>query len=265
MAGGRRAPHWRIRPLQPATPAARIPPRRRPSTATCSSSAAARPARPSPRCSPSSGRDVVAAREGAPSALSHRRVAAAGQRRRCSTGSACATRSSASACPSTASSSSRPTTTHRQFIEFADAWDKSMPYAWQVRRSELDEILFRNAAAQGRADLRRLPRARGRVRRRRRHGRRSSSTTARGAAGARASSSTPPAATPCSRTSSRCKQKNPKHNSSALFGHFTRRRAPAGQARRQHHDLLVRRTAGSGSSRWPTAPPASARSAGRTT
>ena len=23
----------------------------------------------------------------------------------------------------------------RQFIEFADAWDKSMPYAWQVRRS----------------------------------------------------------------------------------------------------------------------------------
>jgi len=34
-------------------------------------------------------------------------------------------------------------------IEFADAWDKSMPYAWQVRRSELDEVLFRHAAAQG--------------------------------------------------------------------------------------------------------------------
>ena len=38
---------------------------------------------------------------------------------------------------------------HQAFVEFADAWDKSMPYAWQVRRSELDEILFRNAAARG--------------------------------------------------------------------------------------------------------------------
>jgi 2-polyprenyl-6-methoxyphenol hydroxylase-like FAD-dependent oxidoreductase len=32
---------------------------------------------------------------------------------------------------------------------FADAWDKSMPSAYQVRRSELDEILLRNAAAHG--------------------------------------------------------------------------------------------------------------------
>ena len=38
---------------------------------------------------------------------------------------------------------------HRQFIEFVEAWDKSMPYAWQVRRSQLDEILFRDAAAKG--------------------------------------------------------------------------------------------------------------------
>ncbi|MDO8418440.1 MAG: NAD(P)/FAD-dependent oxidoreductase [Rubrivivax sp.] len=34
-------------------------------------------------------------------------------------------------------------------LEFGDAWDKSMPMAWQVRRSELDEILFRHAAACG--------------------------------------------------------------------------------------------------------------------
>jgi len=34
-------------------------------------------------------------------------------------------------------------------IRFADAWDKSMPMAWQVRRSALDEILFRHAAASG--------------------------------------------------------------------------------------------------------------------
>ena len=38
---------------------------------------------------------------------------------------------------------------HRSFLEFGDAWDKSMPLAWQVRRSELDEILFRRAALAG--------------------------------------------------------------------------------------------------------------------
>ena len=38
---------------------------------------------------------------------------------------------------------------HRSYVEFADAWDKSMPYAWQVRRSEMDELLFRHAARQG--------------------------------------------------------------------------------------------------------------------
>ena len=35
------------------------------------------------------------------------------------------------------------------FVEFADALDKSQPYAWQVRRSELDELLFRNAGRAG--------------------------------------------------------------------------------------------------------------------
>ena len=34
-------------------------------------------------------------------------------------------------------------------VEFADAWDKSMPSAWQVRRSEFDEILLRNAQLHG--------------------------------------------------------------------------------------------------------------------
>jgi flavin-dependent dehydrogenase len=38
---------------------------------------------------------------------------------------------------------------HPSFLEFADAWDKSMPMAWQVRRSELDELLFRCAANAG--------------------------------------------------------------------------------------------------------------------
>ena len=34
-------------------------------------------------------------------------------------------------------------------IHFDEAWDKSMPYSYQVRRSEFDEILIRNAQAKG--------------------------------------------------------------------------------------------------------------------
>jgi flavin-dependent dehydrogenase len=34
-------------------------------------------------------------------------------------------------------------------FQFADAWDKSMPFSYQVRRSEFDEILIRNAARLG--------------------------------------------------------------------------------------------------------------------
>jgi len=36
-----------------------------------------------------------------------------------------------------------------QVFRFSDAWDKSMPYAYQVRRSEFDEVLIRNAATKG--------------------------------------------------------------------------------------------------------------------
>jgi flavin-dependent dehydrogenase len=34
-------------------------------------------------------------------------------------------------------------------LAFSDAWDKSLPFAYQVRRSQFDEILFRNAARKG--------------------------------------------------------------------------------------------------------------------
>jgi len=37
----------------------------------------------------------------------------------------------------------------KQIFEFADAWDKSMPYAYQVLRSKFDEILVRNAEKKG--------------------------------------------------------------------------------------------------------------------
>lgn len=39
--------------------------------------------------------------------------------------------------------------TKSQSFQFGDAWDKSMPFSYQVRRSELDEILIRNAARLG--------------------------------------------------------------------------------------------------------------------
>ena len=34
-------------------------------------------------------------------------------------------------------------------LEFAEAWDKAYPSAYQVRRSEFDHVLFKNAAAKG--------------------------------------------------------------------------------------------------------------------
>jgi flavin-dependent dehydrogenase len=40
---------------------------------------------------------------------------------------------------------------HRRSVtlQFGEAWDKHLPYSFQVRRSELDHILIRNAAAKG--------------------------------------------------------------------------------------------------------------------
>ena len=37
----------------------------------------------------------------------------------------------------------------KQAFEFAQAWDKTMPFAYQVRRSEFDRILLDNAARSG--------------------------------------------------------------------------------------------------------------------
>ena len=38
---------------------------------------------------------------------------------------------------------------HSQHVDFANAWDPSFPYTYQVRRSAFDEILFRHAGRQG--------------------------------------------------------------------------------------------------------------------
>ncbi len=109
---------------------------------------------------------------------------------------------------------------HVSHVEFADAWDKSMPYAWQVRRSELDELLFRNAAAKGAQTLEGC-----RVR-----------DVQFDAEGATVQASLDDGAVRRWRAKFvidasgrdtflsnkfKAKVKNPRHNSSALFGHFT--------------------------------------------
>jgi flavin-dependent dehydrogenase len=109
---------------------------------------------------------------------------------------------------------------HRQFIEFQEAWDKSMPYAWQVRRSELDELLFREAAKKGARTF---------------EGQRVREVAFDGD-GAVAQVELEDA-TRCSwrarfvvdasgrdtllANQMRCKERNKRHNSSALYGHYT--------------------------------------------
>jgi flavin-dependent dehydrogenase len=109
---------------------------------------------------------------------------------------------------------------HRSYVEFSEAWDKTMPMAWQVRRSELDELLFRQAASQG-ATCIEGARARkvdfdadganievdhddGRSERWR--ARYVVDATGRDTLLA---------------NQFRCKHKNPRHSSAALYGHFT--------------------------------------------
>jgi flavin-dependent dehydrogenase len=48
-----------------------------------------------------------------------------------------------------------PDHAHRCYLEFAEAWETRQPSAWQVRRSEMDELLFRNAARRGARTLER--------------------------------------------------------------------------------------------------------------
>ncbi len=117
---------------------------------------------------------------------------------------------------------------HSSFLEFGDAWDKSLPYAWQVRRSELDDILFRHAAAQGARTLENC------------HVREvdfdAEGATVRAQLGdgeqrrwrARFVIDASGRDTFLA-NKMRAKEKNPKHNSSALFGHFRNAQRLPGQ------------------------------------
>ncbi|MGZ5217446.1 MAG: tryptophan 7-halogenase [Caldimonas sp.] len=109
---------------------------------------------------------------------------------------------------------------HEMMIEFAEAWDKSMPYAWQVRRSELDELLFRNAAKKGAHTLEGC-----RVRQVE-FDRDGATIHAELDDGAKKRWRARFVVDASGRDTLlanqfRCKAKNPKHNSSALYAHFT--------------------------------------------
>ena len=256
---------WRIRPrAAPDFPPPSPPRPTRLAVATSSSSAAAPPARPSPRCWPSSGRDVVVHREGAPPALSHRRVAAAGQRRPVRP-----------ARPARAGRGDRHAEVRRR-VRLARP--RASP-VHRVRRGlgQVDAVRLAGAAlaSSTRSSFATPPpkgartfegeRVRevafdgdgatvaGRARRRR------PAQLAR-----RASSSTPRAATRCSPTSCAARRRT-----SATTARRSTATSPAPSGCPASSKATSRSsgssTAGSGSSRSPTARPASAPSAGRTT
>ncbi len=107
-----------------------------------------------------------------------------------------------------------------QFIEFAEAWDKSMPYAWQVRRSQLDELLFRHAGCRG-ARIFEGQRVREVA-----FDRDGATAQVELDDGTRRSWRARFVVDASGRDTLlanqlRCKEKNRRHNSSALYGHFT--------------------------------------------
>ncbi len=110
---------------------------------------------------------------------------------------------------------------HSQTFEFADAWDKSMPYAYQVRRSELDEILIRNAGRKGAnviegcrvRDLEFLPNDAAAIVRAEHDDGRSETWQCRFLIDASGRDT-------FLGNRLKAKHRNPKHNSSSIYGHF---------------------------------------------
>ena len=109
---------------------------------------------------------------------------------------------------------------HEGLIEFSEALDKSQPYAWQVRRADLDHLLFRTATEAGARTLEG-------------HRARDVQFDADGATvqverddGSRATWRCRYLVDATGRDTLlankfKTKQKHPDHNSSALYGHFT--------------------------------------------
>ncbi|MGE0801103.1 MAG: NAD(P)/FAD-dependent oxidoreductase [Lautropia sp.] len=113
----------------------------------------------------------------------------------------------------------RPDLDYRSYVDFAEGWDPKLDMAWQVRRSEFDEVLFRHAARSG-AQAFEGAKAKDMV---------------FDDDGATANVTHDDGSTRTWRTrfvvdasgrdtvlanQFRCKSKNPDHNSTAIFGHF---------------------------------------------
>lgn len=111
---------------------------------------------------------------------------------------------------------------YTQEFEFADAWDKSMPFAYQVRRSQFDEILIRNAARKGAnviegcrvSAVEFLPAAGGAVIRGQHDDGGAAAWRTRFVVDASGRNT-------FLGNRFKTKQPNPKHNSAALYGHFS--------------------------------------------
>ena len=120
---------------------------------------------------------------------------------------------------------------HKQQFEFADALDKSMPMAYQVRRAQFDEILIRNASRKNARvvegcqvqDVEFLPNSAG-ARVQARHDDGSTETVnARFVLDASGRDT-------FLGNRFKAKQRNKKHNSTALYGHFTGAERETGKA-----------------------------------
>ncbi|MBI4741290.1 MAG: tryptophan 7-halogenase [Betaproteobacteria bacterium] len=120
---------------------------------------------------------------------------------------------------------------HRQRFEFGDAWDKSMPFAYQVPRAEFDHILIKNAAAKGAqviegckvVGVEFLPDGRG------------AAVTARYDDGREATWQARFVVDASGRDTFlanrfKAKSRNPKHNSSSVYAHFTGAKRLEGKA-----------------------------------
>jgi flavin-dependent dehydrogenase len=121
-----------------------------------------------------------------------------------------------------------PHHTHHSFVEFSQALNKQLPMAWQVRRSELDEIMIRHAAQLG-AQVHEGCQAREVE-----FDEKGATVQARGDDGATRRWRARYVVDASGRDTLLArrfgiKQRNPAHNSAALFGHFTGARRLQGE------------------------------------
>ena len=123
-----------------------------------------------------------------------------------------------------------PTHDHKQVFEFSEAWDESMPYSYQVQRAEFDEILIRNAGRKGAtviegcrvSDVSFLPRDEGVIARTKYEDGTEQTWRARFLLDASGRDT-------FLGTRLKTKLRNKKHNSTAIYGHFTGARRNEGK------------------------------------